>query len=64
MSIVFFDFDLNESTALSNINLAAFKWDAFPVLWFDDEFEIIRVEVKCSDTKCTWGILGIYRAPK
>jgi hypothetical protein len=31
-------------------------------LWVDDEFEI-SVEIKGSDPKCTWGILGIYRAP-
>jgi len=33
-------------------------------LWVDDEFEMIAVEVKGSDPKCTWEIVGIYRAPK
>ena len=32
-------------------------------LWVDDNFEIIAVEVKGSDSKCTWEIIGIYRAP-
>ena len=32
-------------------------------LWVDDEFEILAVEVKGSDPKCTWEIVGIYRAP-
>ena len=32
-------------------------------LWVDDEFEIIAVEIKGSDPKCTWEIVGIYRAP-
>jgi hypothetical protein len=32
-------------------------------LWVDDEFEIIAVEVKGSDPKCTWEIVGIYRVP-
>ena len=32
-------------------------------LWVDDEFEMITVEVKGSDPKCTWEIVGIYRAP-
>jgi hypothetical protein len=31
-------------------------------LWVD-EFEIIAVEVKGSDSKDTWEIVGIYRAP-
>jgi hypothetical protein len=31
-------------------------------LWADNEFEIITVEVKGSDPKCTWGIVAIYRA--
>jgi hypothetical protein len=31
-------------------------------LWVDDDFEIIAVEVKGSDSKCTWEIVGIYRA--
>jgi len=31
-------------------------------LWVDD-FEIIAVEVKGSDPKCKWEIVGIYRAP-
>jgi hypothetical protein len=29
----------------------------------DNDFEIIAVEVKGSDPKCTWEITGIYRAP-
>jgi len=29
----------------------------------DDEFEIIALEVKGTDPKCTWEIVGIYRAP-
>jgi exonuclease III len=33
------------------------------VLWTDDDFEMIAVEVKGRDTKFTWEILGIYRAP-
>jgi len=32
-------------------------------LWVDDEFEILAVEVKGSDPKCTWEIVGIYRTP-
>ena len=32
-------------------------------LWVDDEFEMTAVEVKGSDPKCTWEIVGIYRAP-
>jgi len=32
-------------------------------LCVDDEFEIIAVEVKGNDPKCTWEIVGIYRAP-
>jgi len=31
-------------------------------LW-EDDFEMIAVEVKGMDPKCTWEILGIYRAP-
>ena len=31
-------------------------------LWVD-EFEILAVEVKGSDPKCTWEIIGIFRAP-
>jgi hypothetical protein len=31
-------------------------------LWVDD-FEIIAVEVRASDPKITWEIVGIYRAP-
>jgi hypothetical protein len=31
-------------------------------LWVDDDFEIIAVEVKGNDLKCTWEIIGIYRA--
>jgi hypothetical protein len=29
----------------------------------DDEFEIIAGEIKGSDPRCTWEIVGIYRAP-
>ena len=32
-------------------------------LWVDDEFEIIAEEIKGSDPKCMWEIVGIYRAP-
>jgi hypothetical protein len=32
-------------------------------LWVDEEFEITAVEVKGSDPKCTWEIIGIYRSP-
>jgi hypothetical protein len=32
-------------------------------LWFDDDFEIIAVEVKGSDSKDQWEIVGIYREP-
>jgi hypothetical protein len=32
-------------------------------LWVDDEFEIIAVKVKGNEPKCTWEIVGIYRAP-
>jgi len=32
-------------------------------LWADDEFEIIAVEAKGIGPKCTWDIVGIYRAP-
>ena len=32
-------------------------------LWVDEEFEIISVEIKGSDPKCTWEIVGICRAP-
>src|SRR5215475_2539185 len=32
-------------------------------LWVDDDFEIIAVEVKGSDSKDTWEVIGIYRAP-
>ena len=32
-------------------------------LWVDDDFEMIAVEVKGRYSKCTWGIVGIYRPP-
>jgi hypothetical protein len=32
-------------------------------LWVDDDFDIIGVEVKDSDSKDMWEIVGIYRAP-
>ena len=32
-------------------------------LWVDDDFEIIAVEIKGSDSKDTWEVIGIYRAP-
>ena len=32
-------------------------------LWVNDEFEITAVEIKGSDPRCTWEIVGIYRAP-
>jgi hypothetical protein len=31
-------------------------------LWVDDEFEIISVEIKGCDPRCTWEIVDIYRA--
>jgi hypothetical protein len=31
-------------------------------LWVDNEFEILAVEVKGSESKCPWEIVGIYRA--
>ena len=31
-------------------------------LWVD-EFEITAVKIKGCDPKCTWEIVGIYRAP-
>ena len=37
--------------------------NAFSELWVDDEFEIIALEIKGSDPKCTFEIEGIYRAP-
>jgi hypothetical protein len=32
-------------------------------LWTDDRFEMRAVEVKGRDSKFTWEIVGIYRAP-
>jgi hypothetical protein len=32
-------------------------------LWTDEDFEVIAVEVKSRDSKFTWEIVGIYRAP-
>ena len=32
-------------------------------LWVDDDFEIIAVEVKGTDPKYTWEIVGIYKTP-
>ena len=32
-------------------------------VWVDDDFEMIAVKVKGMDPKCTWEIIGIYRAP-
>jgi hypothetical protein len=32
-------------------------------LWTDEDFEVIAVEVKGRDPKCTWKIVGTYRAP-
>ena len=32
-------------------------------LWVDDDFEMITMDVKGNDPKCTWEIVGIYRAP-
>jgi len=32
-------------------------------LWVDDDFEITAVEIKGSDSKDTWEVTGIYRAP-
>jgi hypothetical protein len=33
------------------------------VLWVDEDFEIMAFEVKDSDPKYKWEIVGIYRAP-
>jgi len=30
-------------------------------LWVDENFEMMAVEVKAMDPKCTWEIIGIYR---
>jgi len=32
-------------------------------LWAEEDFEMIATEVKFRDTKFTWEIVGIYRAP-
>jgi hypothetical protein len=32
-------------------------------LWVDEDFEMIAVEVKGTNSKYTWEIIGIYRAP-
>ena len=32
-------------------------------LWVDEDFEMIAVEVKGTNPKYTWEIIGIYRAP-
>jgi hypothetical protein len=32
-------------------------------LWTDEDFGMIAVEVKGKDTKLTWQIVAIYRAP-
>jgi hypothetical protein len=32
-------------------------------LWVDEDFEMIAVEVKGRDTKYSWEIIGIYKAP-
>jgi hypothetical protein len=32
-------------------------------VWVDDDFEIIAVEVKGSDPRDTWEIVGVYRTP-
>jgi hypothetical protein len=34
------------------------------VLWVDEDFEMIAVEVKGRNPKFTWEIIDIYRAPK
>jgi hypothetical protein len=31
--------------------------------WVDEDFEMIAVEVKGRVSKCTWEIVGVYRAP-
>jgi hypothetical protein len=33
------------------------------VLWTDEVFEIIAVEVKSRNPKFTWEVVGVYRAP-
>jgi len=32
-------------------------------LWTDEDFEMVAVEVKGRDPKCTWEVVGIYRVP-
>jgi len=32
-------------------------------LWTDEDFEMVAVEVKGRNPKCTWEVVGIYRAP-
>jgi hypothetical protein len=33
------------------------------VLWVDEDFEMIAVEVKGTDPRHSWEIISIYRAP-
>jgi len=33
-------------------------------LWVEEDFEMAATGVKGRDTKFTWEIIGIYRAPK
>jgi len=33
------------------------------VLWTDEVFEMIAVEVKGGNPKCAWEVVGVYRAP-
>jgi len=33
------------------------------VLWTDEVFEKIAVEVKCGNPKFSWEVVGVYRAP-
>ena len=33
-------------------------------LWTDEDFEMLAVEVKGRNTKFTWEVVGMYRAPK
>jgi hypothetical protein len=33
------------------------------LLWVDEDVEMIAIEVKGSDPKYSWEIIGVYRAP-
>ena len=38
-------------------------YTVFRELWTNEDFEMIAVRVKGRDSKFTWEIVGIYRAP-